>query len=170
MQSLSRKRLQCRCFPNFSKFFNKTDANGCFCSIYKNNTNLWNDFLSMLKCFDFCLCICFYEYWRHSWNIRSTKFDKFNFAISSIKYCILQKFILQWFRFELYCCCRRVVLSVFDHFVGLALKRLIHYAPIPQNGQTHSNNSSANCRRVSLSVFDHFVELTLKSLSWNRLV
>ena len=61
-----------------------------------------------------------------SWNIRFTKFDKFNFAISSIKYCILQKFILQWFRFELYCCCRRVVLSVFDHFVGLALKRLIH--------------------------------------------
>ena len=113
-------------FQIFQSFFNKTDANGCFCSIYKNNTNLWNDFLSMLKCFDFCLCICFYEYWRHSWNIRFTKFDKFNFAISSIKYCILQKFILQWFRFELYCCCRRVVLSVFDHFVGLALKRLIH--------------------------------------------
>ena len=38
-------------------------------------------------------------------------------------------------------------------------------APTLQNGQTHSNNSSAlstNC----LSVFDHFVELALKCLAW----
>ena len=36
-------------------------------------------------------------------------------------------------------------------------------APIPQNGQTHSNNSSAVC----FSVFDHFVELALKGLRIN---
>ena len=35
------------------------------------------------------------------------------------------------------------------------------WAPTPQNGQTHSNNSSAEC----LSVFDHFVGLVLKGLS-----
>ena len=35
--------------------------------------------------------------------------------------------------------------------------------PIPQNGQTNSNNSSANC----LSVFDHFVKLALKGLTFN---
>ena len=35
------------------------------------------------------------------------------------------------------------------------------YAPISQNGQTHSNNSSAKC----LSVFDHFVGLALKGLT-----
>ena len=33
-------------------------------------------------------------------------------------------------------------------------------APILQNGQTHSNNSSTNC----LSVFDHFAGLALKGL------
>ena len=34
------------------------------------------------------------------------------------------------------------------------------YAATSQNGQTHSNNSSANC----LSMFDHFVGLVLKGL------
>ena len=33
-------------------------------------------------------------------------------------------------------------------------------APIPQNGQTHSNNSSAILPTNCLSVFDHFVKLT----------
>ena len=38
---------------------------------------------------------------------------------------------------------------------------LILYAQISQNGQTQSNNSSANC----LSVFDRFVGLVLKGLN-----
>ena len=37
------------------------------------------------------------------------------------------------------------------------------YAPTPQNGQTHSNSSSAIADEC-LSVFDHFVELALKGL------
>ena len=37
-------------------------------------------------------------------------------------------------------------------------------APILQNGQTHSNNSSALSTNCS-SVFDHFVGLALKGLS-----
>ena len=54
-------------------------------------------------------------------------------------------------------------------FWGVHLEMLVTilplniYAPTPQNGQTHSTNSSAvatNC----LSVFDHFVELALKGL------
>ena len=36
-------------------------------------------------------------------------------------------------------------------------------APIPKNGQTHSNNSSAICRRI-VFVFDHFVKLALKGI------
>ena len=36
------------------------------------------------------------------------------------------------------------------------------YAPPPQNGQIHSNNSSAG-----LGVFDHFVGLALKELMLN---
>ena len=35
----------------------------------------------------------------------------------------------------------------------------------PQNGQTHSNNSSANCSLIVDSVFNHFVELVLKGLN-----
>ena len=46
-----------------------------------------------------------------------------------------------------------------DYF-GTELNRTL-YAPTKQNGQTHSNNSSANC----LSVFDHLVGLALKGLS-----
>ena len=38
------------------------------------------------------------------------------------------------------------------------------YASIPQNGQTHSNNSSGNLPTYYLSVFDHFVGLVLKGL------
>ena len=30
----------------------------------------------------------------------------------------------------------------------ILIKYLALYTPIPQNGQTHSNNSSANCRRI----------------------
>ena len=40
-----------------------------------------------------------------------------------------------------------------------AAKALTLQAPTPQNGQTHSNNSSANCRRI-----DHFLGLALKAL------
>ena len=40
----------------------------------------------------------------------------------------------------------------------------IKKTPTPQNGQTHSNSSSAVCRQFSLSVFDHFVGLALKRL------
>ena len=36
---------------------------------------------------------------------------------------------------------------------------------MPQNGQTHSNNSSAICQQI-VSVFDHFVGLALKGLSF----
>ena len=39
--------------------------------------------------------------------------------------------------------------------------------PIPQNGQTHSNNSSANCRQI-VWVFDYFVKLALKGLKVSR--
>ena len=42
----------------------------------------------------------------------------------------------------------------------LSRHSLTLWAPISQNGQTHSNNLSANC----LSVFDHFVGLALKEL------
>ena len=45
--------------------------------------------------------------------------------------------------------------------------KIIHWLlPAPQNGQTHSNNSSAfaNC----LSMFDHFVGLALKRLRKNH--
>ena len=38
-------------------------------------------------------------------------------------------------------------------------------APNPQNGQTHSNNSSRILRRIVFSVFDHFVGLALKRLT-----
>ena len=41
-----------------------------------------------------------------------------------------------------------------------AWKNLNSLRPIPQNGQTHSNNLPTNC----LSVFDHFVKLVLKGL------
>ena len=61
-------------------------------------------------------------------------------------------------------------------------EKLIHltlYAPIPQNGQTHSNNSSELADELfvfdhfvglalptnSLSVFDHFMGLALKGLT-----
>ena len=51
------------------------------------------------------------------------------------------------------------VLSVYSALSVLSTpKILIFLAPIPQNGQTHSNNS--NC----LSVFAHFVKLALKGL------
>ena len=43
----------------------------------------------------------------------------------------------------------------YEHICVLTL-----YAPISQNGQTHSNHSSAN-----LSVFDHFAGLALKGLT-----
>ena len=41
-------------------------------------------------------------------------------------------------------------------------------APISQNGQTHSNNSSAIWRRI-VWVFDHFVGLALKGLRYNAM-
>ena len=41
-------------------------------------------------------------------------------------------------------------------------------APIPQNGQTHSNNSSAIWRRI-VCVFDHFVKLALNGLMMNKI-
>ena len=42
---------------------------------------------------------------------------------------------------------------------------LILYAPTPQNGQTHSNNSSATADGC-LNVFDHFVGLAFKGLTF----
>ena len=41
---------------------------------------------------------------------------------------------------------------------------LTRYTPTLQNGQTHSNNSSAIWAKNCLSVFDHFVGLALKGL------
>ena len=41
---------------------------------------------------------------------------------------------------------------------------LTFLVPTSQNGQTHSNNSSAISRRYCLSVFDHFARLALKGL------
>ena len=43
------------------------------------------------------------------------------------------------------------------NIVWLILYSLTFEAPTPQNGQTHSNNSSAAAN--GLCVFDHFVEL-----------
>ena len=37
-------------------------------------------------------------------------------------------------------------------------------APTPQNGQTHSNNSSATADELFLSVLNHFMGLALKGL------
>ena len=42
------------------------------------------------------------------------------------------------------------------------------WAPTPQNGQPHSNDSSAFADEYCLNVFDHFVELSLKGLTWKR--
>ena len=41
---------------------------------------------------------------------------------------------------------------------------LTFLVPTSQNGQTHSNNSSAISRRYCLSVSDHFARLALKGL------
>ena len=41
---------------------------------------------------------------------------------------------------------------------------LTFYAPTPQNGETHSNNSSAFADKLFLSLFDLFVGLALKAL------
>ena len=41
---------------------------------------------------------------------------------------------------------------------------LTFLVPTSQNGETHSNNSSAISRRYCLSVFDHFARLALKGL------
>ena len=38
------------------------------------------------------------------------------------------------------------------------------WAPVLQNGRTHSNNSSKKSPTNCLSVFDHFVGLALKGL------
>ena len=43
-------------------------------------------------------------------------------------------------------------------------KTLTLEAPIPQNGQTHSNNSSAKLPTNCLSVLGHFINLALKGL------
>ena len=42
------------------------------------------------------------------------------------------------------------------------------YASIPQNGQTHPNNSLANCPKNCLSVFDYFPGLALKELDGKK--
>ena len=53
----------------------------------------------------------------------------------------------------------RVYTSIFHSILTLQ-------APTPEDGQTHSNNSSANEQpRNCLSMFDHFVGLAVKGLS-----
>ena len=49
------------------------------------------------------------------------------------------------------------ILEIFPQASCISLHPLTLSAPTPQNGQTCSNNSSANC----LSVFHHFVGLVL---------
>ena len=63
-----------------------------------------------------------------------------------------------WFEFDFIINKKRVITPKLNIHTALSV-----YAPTPQNGQKHSNNSSAlptNC----LSVFDHFVGLALKSI------
>ena len=53
----------------------------------------------------------------------------------------------------------RVYTSIFHSILTLQ-------APTPEDGQTHSNNSSANEQPTNcLSMFDHFVGLAVKGLS-----
>ena len=56
---------------------------------------------------------------------------------------------------------------MFGHFTTLCMKGLTLSVPISQNGQTHSNNSSANCRRIAGVCLTIFVGLALKGLIHN---
>ena len=49
-------------------------------------------------------------------------------------------------------------------FIRTTKRDLNLFAPTPQNGQTHTNNSSAVADEL-LGVFDHFVGLTLKGIT-----
>ena len=52
-----------------------------------------------------------------------------------------------------------------DNTITAICNTLTLYAPISQNGQTYSNNSSAKLPTNCLSVFDHFVGLARKGLT-----
>ena len=55
-------------------------------------------------------------------------------------------------------------MSTFQIILQVVNACLTLHAQTPQNGQTHSNNSSATADENCLSVFDHFVSLALKGL------
>ena len=58
-----------------------------------------------------------------------------------------QPFIKKYFR-GAYCNVHSLPKYCLMRDTGDGIKFLTLEAPTPQNGQTHSNNSSANCRRI----------------------